>query len=73
MQAVKDQFVRCKNVFISYKVFVPILGALIIGAVVISLSFGEKIGTISEKINTLETSQELLIDIKTSLDSLVKK
>jgi len=73
MQAIKDQFSHCKNLFISYKIFVPILSALIVGAIVISLSFGEKIGSITNKVNTLETSQELLIDIKISLDSLVKK
>lgn len=73
MQAIKDQFTHCKNVFISYKIFVPALSALIIGALIVSFSFGEKISSVTNKMKTLETSHEILIDIKTSLDSLVRK
>ena len=66
MQAIKDQFNKCKDIFVQYKIFVPVLAALLIGLAVTGFSLGREI----EKV---KTKHEILIDINTKIDSLMRK
>ena len=67
MQAIKDRFESCKNVFVQYKVLVPVLIGLILSALLVGLAFGEKVNNI-EKSNI-----EVLKKIEMSIDSLLRR
>jgi hypothetical protein len=66
MQAIKDQFVKCKDIFVQYKIFVPILATLLIGLVITGFTLGREI----EKV---KTEHEVLIEMNTKIDSLMRK
>jgi len=73
MKQIEDQFHKCKDIFVQNKIFVPILIAVLLSAVVVSFSFGQKLSTTENKIESIEEYNGILLDIKKSVDSLVAK
>lgn len=72
-EPIKEQFNQCKNVFVQYKIFVPILLALVISAMSLSFVFGKTITSLQNKVEQVESNYFLLLDIKKSVDSLLTK
>ena len=70
---IRDQFEQCKNVFVQYKIFVPILLALVISAMSLSFVFGRTITNLQNKVEKVENNYILLQDIKKAVDSLLIK
>lgn len=67
------EFEKCKNIFVQYKIFVPILLALLISAMSLSFVFGKNITNLQNKIEQVENSYIILQDIKKAVDSLLIK
>jgi len=73
MQMINEQFKKCKDVFVQYKVFLPILAGMIIALAALGFTFGQQIGETKAQVEKVESYYEVLTSIKTSVDSLVKK
>ena len=67
----KTNLDKCLFIFVQYKIFVPILLALVLTAAALSYNFGRNLSTLEHKVSVVETNFLLLKDIKSSIDTLI--
>jgi len=67
----KNNLDKCLFIFVQYKIFVPILLALVLTAAALSYNFGRNLSTLEHKVSVVETNFLLLKDIKSSIDTLI--
>jgi len=67
VQAVKDQFYKCKYIFMQNRFIVPTLIALIFSATIVSFTFGERLAKIEKQDN-----YQILMEIRDSVNLLLK-
>ena len=70
MISVKEQFSRCKLIFMQNIVIVPVLLVLIASIAMGGYHFGKKFQEYDNKFQSIENNTQILMDVKRGVDSL---
>lgn len=67
----EEQFIRCKEIFVQNKLFIPILITMIIGVLISGFTAGVQITKLQNRITDIERTPILLQNIEKKLDTVI--